>query len=820
MTHNTTEKDIKVLKTANATENEEALKAAMALNLCTTSISKIISAQDINIMRHEYDYILNNINLEKIIKDKDEALLSTMKSILDTLSFYLIQQKDREMIAQRYQHKMNNAIWDSVMGIPTSIVLAVSPNPISAAISAAVSGAISIGSAYVNYRRSKSNTDLERIEEEWKLERAALEQLHALRLSLFETAWRLFASYDIADELRLSVKQVDLYNGLLMEPNPKWRYQKLEMVKDYFNAYPYFWYELSEAAYQVYNSYVKKQQEYYQKNKDSIKAENSEILTECWESAFADQRKSYLQKADKAIDKFFEIIKGRELLRQDVIYASAIVRKIQILHEGGNSWNKSVKGIAESLGKHIEDLEKFYSKLAADSPDLLMNAAMIFLAAYNDNEEDENRKKNADSSKRLFWMLVNQGYNVPMTTRMLSWLDLATGDTEDYELLKELVGGPREQADEIKILRIKRDNSSSRITRAEKGSMILTKDNYMNFLNIEERREDTIAELKQISGTMFDIALKKACPIFNEQYNAIIALSNYFKNNDIVSAKRAQKEVTKYLDPIYAELNAQCLVWQDTWDIDFLTMRNAIKRIKNKVDLVGDKVGSYETSSYMQAEAICKMIAVFRSYFTYSLVFKALLNERRSSKESEEEQEDLLTQNIKYFNDRIYNLRSKISQFQDNYFISNMTIPTTLMDYSINYFSGEQETTSVAWAFNTKEKEKKLMGFIESHDDIIVDGISFRKNEKNEQLCDLLEAMKQKNLTVLVYNLGAPIPPAAIQENAYPFWTSISYIWNYVFNCRNTRTFRRQYNHADYRIALYPSKIVAHYNKDKKRKKD
>ena len=269
MTGSDTQNEVKVMqgeRKMTGNENEKALKAAMALNLCTTSISKIISSQDINIMRHEYDYILNNINLENIIKD--EALLSTMKSILDTLSFYLIQYRDREMIARRYQHKMNNAIWDSVMGIPSTILLAVS-SPISAIVSAAVSGAISIGSAYVNYRRSKSNAELERMEEEWKLERAALEQLHALRLSLFETAWRLFATYEICDEHRLSVKQVDLYNGLLMEPNPQWRYQKLDMIKDYFEAYPYFWYELSEAAYQVYNSYVQKQQDFYQKNKNA-----------------------------------------------------------------------------------------------------------------------------------------------------------------------------------------------------------------------------------------------------------------------------------------------------------------------------------------------------------------------------------------------------------------------------------------------------------------------------------------------------------------------------------------------------------------------
>ena len=784
-------------------ENESALKAAMALNLCTTSISKIISTQDVNIMRHEYDYILNNINFEKIIKD--EALLSTMKAILDTLSFYLIQEKDKDMIALKYQHKMNNAIWDSVMGIPNTVVLSFA-GPVSAVISAAVSGAISIGSAYINYRRSKSNTKLERMQEEWQLERSALEQLHGLRLSLFETAWRLFANYRIKDEHRLSVKQVDLYNGILMEPNPKWRYQKLSMIQDYFEAYPYFWYELSEAAYQVYNSYSKQDSEVY----------SNQAVDVCKKYS-ADEKKSYLEKARIAIEKFFSIIKGKELLRQDAIYASAIVRKIQICCEeriaenDDAPWSFAIDQAKEELGmKETAELEKLYSKLAADSPDLLMNAAMIFMAGY----EEKKQKSDASAARKLLWMLVNQGYNVPMTTRLLSFIDLET-DMNDYELLKDLVAGNQAQCEKIKILRNKKSVAiGERLPHNEE--LILTEETKKDFWTAGQRCADTIAELKQVAGSMFDIALKKACPIFNENCSVITALTDYFKANKVYTAQKAQEEIENYLKNIYAELNVQCRIWQNMWDSDFLTMYDAVKPFKEKIDKTLKKVGSDEHSPYMQAESVCKLIALFRAYFISRMVLK-LLNEKSFLNGKEKVSPDLLKHNVKYFNDRLYDLRCKLSLFHENYFIRNFTSVTDLMDYSVDYFSGEQKITSSAWNYKTDSKAEMLSYFIKKHQDIIVKGVPFEKSKANDQLVTVLQEMEKEGLKVLVYNLGAPIPPADVQEKAYPFWSEVTYIWNYVFNCRNTRVFRRQYDSADYRIALYPSKIMIHYNSKKKK---
>lgn len=60
--------------------NEEKLKAAYALNLCTVSVSQIVDYADINIMEQEANTILNNLNLERM--PNADALRDILTQIL------------------------------------------------------------------------------------------------------------------------------------------------------------------------------------------------------------------------------------------------------------------------------------------------------------------------------------------------------------------------------------------------------------------------------------------------------------------------------------------------------------------------------------------------------------------------------------------------------------------------------------------------------------------------------------------------------------------------------------------------------------------
>ena len=227
-------------------ENEEIMRnnitgieAAYALNMCTVSISQIIDYNDVYILEQEYDAILNNLNLEKI--RKHDALLNTFVEMLNTISFFRIQEMKKNMIEKQYQQKMKSAIWSA---IPNIGVIVAGGNPALIVYSLASQ----IGTGYMNYRKERATAMTEREKAEMELQITAIEQFHALRRELFVTSWKLSEDYNIKDEWRLTEKQIKQYNEILMDSNEMRKYERLESIQDKFEAYPPFWYFLGHAA--------------------------------------------------------------------------------------------------------------------------------------------------------------------------------------------------------------------------------------------------------------------------------------------------------------------------------------------------------------------------------------------------------------------------------------------------------------------------------------------------------------------------------------------------------------------------------------------
>ena len=79
----------------NITE-EDKIKSAYALNLCTVSVSQIVDYDDLNVLEQEYDAILNNLNLEKVIKN--DSLLNVLKQILDTITYFKMEDIEKKII--------------------------------------------------------------------------------------------------------------------------------------------------------------------------------------------------------------------------------------------------------------------------------------------------------------------------------------------------------------------------------------------------------------------------------------------------------------------------------------------------------------------------------------------------------------------------------------------------------------------------------------------------------------------------------------------------------------------------------------------------
>lgn len=203
----------------------EQLKAAYALNICTVSVSQIVDYNDSYILNQEYDAILNNLNLEQI--PKDDALLNILIELLNTITFFRIQEIKKEQIEKKYQEQMKNAIWNA---IPNIGVIVTSGGPIAIGLSLVTQ----IGAGYINYRKAKAQNNITKVDSEIELEIAAIEQFNALKRELFTTAWRLADHYGFDDRLRITETQIEQYNRILLDPDELRKYARLETIQDKF----------------------------------------------------------------------------------------------------------------------------------------------------------------------------------------------------------------------------------------------------------------------------------------------------------------------------------------------------------------------------------------------------------------------------------------------------------------------------------------------------------------------------------------------------------------------------------------------------------
>lgn len=381
------EKELKKWETGKISDKEK-LMAAYALNLCTVSVSQIVDYSDLVILEQEYEAILNNLNLENF--PKDEALLNILKQILDTVTFFRIQEGDKKFIDREYQQKMKNAIWSAV---PNIGLIVAGGNPITMAISLASQ----VGIGYMNYRKEKAKNQLEYEKQKWQLQRSAIEQFNALRRELFTTAWRLADKYNFKDEYRLTEKQITQYNDILMDNNLFRKYERLCAIKENFEAYPPFWYYLGNAA----NAVVQK---YFISNdvkKDILEKAQLAGVYEDEIVKIYQNEETYIKYKKLALEYFDQYwkVNNLPLLRKDDIAVSCALEHIDLLVQDGIEVNK--ERINELLGIAIKN--------AGNSWDIIQLCTMNYL-----------RLGNFEEAKKHLRILVTEDYNAPFNAQILS----------------------------------------------------------------------------------------------------------------------------------------------------------------------------------------------------------------------------------------------------------------------------------------------------------------------------------------------------------------------------------------------------------------
>lgn len=374
-------------------------QAAYALNLCTVSVSQIIDYSDLNILEQEYEAILNNLNLENF--PKDEAFLDVLKHLLDTITFFRIQEGDKKFIEKRYQQKMKNAIWSAVPNF--GVIIAGGLNPVSMGIALASQ----VGIGYMNYRKQKSQNALEYEEQKWQLERSAIEQFNALRRELFTTAWKIADNYNFPDEYRLTENQIQQYDEILMDSNLFRKYERLESIQDKFEAYPPFWYFLGNAANSIAQEFLKEDSSF--KNDNELFSKKDEIVS------------AYTKKAIDAFEKF-ESVNNMPLLRTDEIAASCALEHIDLLNFQKDS-------------EKIKELLQIALKNSENKNDIKQLCAMDYL-----------RLEDYENAQQLLKNLVAEDYNANTNAQILSQIyvfdEISNRNKnylKDYVLIKNFV---------------------------------------------------------------------------------------------------------------------------------------------------------------------------------------------------------------------------------------------------------------------------------------------------------------------------------------------------------------------------------------------
>ena len=341
----------------------EQIQAAYALNLCSVSVSQIIDYDDINVLEQEYEAILNNLNLENM--PKDEALLEIIKRLLETITFFRIQEGEKEFVEKEYQHKMKNAIW-SAMPNPGALI---STGLSTGGIGLAVSLAATIGTSYMNYRKNREEYQLARDKQYWELKRTAMEQFQSLQQQLFETSWRLADKYAFPDALRLSERQIRQYNNILMDSDEVRKYERLDSIKHKFAAYPPFWYFFGNTA-------------------------NSIAMNDAYELDEGG-KEIYRNHARKCFE-YFSLINKYDLLREDGLTAACYLEYVDLLDPLVDK-----EKILELLKKAVES--------AGNSLDVLQLCAIAYMKIGE-----------IDTASYLLRQLVNEQYNEVINAQLLS----------------------------------------------------------------------------------------------------------------------------------------------------------------------------------------------------------------------------------------------------------------------------------------------------------------------------------------------------------------------------------------------------------------
>ena len=523
------------------------------------------------------------------------------------------------MLEKKYQQKIKNAIWNAI----PSFALVAFGDPYTFAMSMIAS----VGMGYMNYRKEKANTLTEREEQEWTLQRTAIEQFNALRRELFDTAWRLSDSYEFDDKYRLTESQISQYNSILMDSIPLRKYERLNSIKDNFEAYPPFWYYLANAAMDVVNVY---------KN----------------ETAFGDNISAinkYTQLAEQNYQKYLD--KDIDLLRNNYIRSACDLEYAALLLDSLPRIEDNEKKLRLCKINYLIDdaIKHCGSKL-----DILQIASVYYLRLNKTEEATKHLRK-----------LIIENYNTKTNSQLLSFIYLQEAVFDNKKFIPNT----------LKYKELIQFTDRMNLIPWVDSEKELTKEHLRNIneLFLNNQKDQLYSYLEAIVNTIFH---KEIISYNKELYNRHnMDESDAFFEDTIY----AEKERTK----VYKKLYYKEGEWKRfTADLSEHTIIISLNKHINKLLRSLDKLAQVAFNLNIDPETDLKSIKEVLTS-NHSSYKGLLIDETKSSIT-----DDSIIQQIKYLENKI---EKNEFEFKDYQRLSSLTLTTIMEkfieDFVMNFWT-------------------------------------------------------------------------------------------------------------------------------------
>ena len=359
-------------RAARKTGKYDPQSTAMLLNYCRESLYKITEFNDRAVLDDEYSRLVNNIDITRI---QDDEAAELIEALLTELNALRLNEAERRLLSDAYNQRIQAAVMEAFKG-NKALVSAKDLAPVTGKPAAlACQAIVTLASGIVNFKGALAKQEHQAKARDMQLRAEELNRLTTLRTRFFDTEYKLYKRYNLPDRLNLKEVQMAQYIKVLADEDSQRRLERLERLKEDFDAFPPFWYQIGKAAQAV----------------------NSPAIA-----------KSYYAH--------FEQIQTH-VFREDQDYVMLCMHRILL-----DDTEKDRDAIRHDL-RIIEDNTRYYYKWES-----LLFAALMYYQLGD-----------VDNARRLIRMSINEGYSVPLHESILSDMESETAKARLDKTATELV---------------------------------------------------------------------------------------------------------------------------------------------------------------------------------------------------------------------------------------------------------------------------------------------------------------------------------------------------------------------------------------------